>query len=842
MILLAGACLAGEAETVFSRPPTAVGSTLEFTVARRSDVEVAVLDAKDVVVRHLAAGVLGGESAPPAPLAPGLAQRLAWDGQDDHGQAAVGGPFRFRVRTGMGVRLQAIAGGDPYAFYSRDMGQGDHYAFRVTGLDVKANGDVYVMGNASNLGPPTIRQYAADGTYRRTVFPFPAGKPLDAVKGWGVNVRTDGTYAPGYSDLAAPAMSRIPIGATRAGCAALLPSPSTSTVTVSLLAGWDKPTNIHALVDIGSDGSLPAYAPRPLFADLPPPKALAGPLACAYGPDGAGFVTGLYVWGDAKGQSVETSGPWRDGQVWRIDPATGKSAVFFALPETELIGDMKARAASPIGHLSRYANYAALHCLAVDRDGSVLVGDRQNRRIIALDPAGKVRRELRVEHADAIAIDPGSHALYVTTRTGDVFTKGSVRLLRFADWTKDDAPAQTIEVCPSYGYSPRTFLGACRSGGATMLWLAYTTLPVRVYRDGPEGLQLAKDFSEAGPQRCLDMQHMVADPATDQVYVSDGSGACFRIADWRQPALVRCLQAADQPLNALNLAIDARRRVLYGHADRKPVVRYRMDGAYFEPLPVPGAADAAVTTAYNNDWRIGLGFGDRGFAVAPDGSVATLGGLRTEAFKMDDYGGYLHVFRADERQAPWPAVQFKQFGNPRAGGIRFDAKGNLYVGVSAEGKPAAPPAGFDKDKLFLASLGTIRRYAPTGKPGDLFPSEPAAPDKVYAVNYGSISNMFARTARFGVDGWGRIYYPTSLEPRVSVIDNEGNALLAFGTYGNRDSLGGLPGDAVPTADVPMAWPNSVDATDDYVYVSDLVNIRVLRLAKTFAASALAPIR
>ena len=93
--------------------------------------------------------------------------------------------------------------------------------------------------------------------------------------------------------------------------------------------------------------------------------------------------------------------------------------------------------------------------------------------------------------------------------------------------------------------------------------------------------------------------------------------------------------------------------------------------------------------------------------------------------------------------------------------------------------------------------------------------------------------------RFGVDPFGRIYYPTSLQPRVSVIDTAGNPIIDFGTYGNRDSMGGLPGDLVPTEDIPMAWPNCVDVTDDYIYVGDIVNIRLLRIRKTFALEKLA---
>ena len=811
--------------------------TVAFAVSQPTDVEVAILNAKGEVVRHLAAGVLGGTNAPPAPLKAGLSQSIEWDGKDDYGTLPPSTvqpppPFSVRVRAGMGVKLDTIVGGDPYAFFSKDMGAGDHFIWRITGLDVKADGHVFVMGNANNYGPPAIRQYAADATYERTVFPFPAGKPIESVQGWGVNVRADGTYAPGYSDLSSPALSRIPIAATRAGCASLLPSFGADTLTVSLLAGWDRPVNAGAVIDIGTDGSLRENKPVSLL-DGPKPDNIAGSIFCAYAPDGKSmYVSGLFAHTDSKSQAVQTSGFWRDGQVWKVDLATRKSTVFFALDEKDVIGDMAARRTSPIGHLTRYTPYAALQGIAVDGKGNVLVGDRQNKRIVALDPTGKIIREISVMHADAIALDPASKALYVTTRTGDVFTKGEVKLLKFNDWTKDTEPAVTMVVCPSYGYSPRPFLGVCRSGADTMVWLAYTTLPVHIYKDKGNALERFKDFYEAGPQRALDLQHMVADPRTDHVYVSDGSGACFRIVDWKNPVFVRCMLDEKTPLSALNLAVDARNRVLYGHADRKPVVRYRMDEPFFTPIAVANGSNTVVTPAYNNDWRIGLGFGDRGLAVAPDGSVVTLGALLNGKFKGDDYGGYLHFFKADAAKAPWQELHFRTFGAARSGGVRFDPKGNLYVG-KAEGKPTTPPAGFEKDNVFLASLGRIYKYAPTGAPGDLFPTEPAAPAKVYEVNYGSLSDHFSRTARFGVDGYGRIYYPTSLEPRVSVIDNEGNAILAFGTYGNRDSMGGLSGDLVPTKDVPMVWPNSVDATDDYIYVSDIVNIRLLRLAKKF---------
>ena len=63
-------------EVRFSTPPTAKKAgdktVITFAVGGRTDVEVAILDAKGKVVRHLAAGVLGAEKDPPKPLRKGL--------------------------------------------------------------------------------------------------------------------------------------------------------------------------------------------------------------------------------------------------------------------------------------------------------------------------------------------------------------------------------------------------------------------------------------------------------------------------------------------------------------------------------------------------------------------------------------------------------------------------------------------------------------------------------------------------------------------------------------------------------------------------------------------------
>src|SRR6185503_4725374 len=95
---------AAEPPPDFVKKPTAVRSgdkvTIAFTVDRPTDVAVTVEDGQGTVVRHLAAGVLGKN--PPEPLRPDtLAQALEWDGKDDYGKAAGGGPFKVRVRLGL---------------------------------------------------------------------------------------------------------------------------------------------------------------------------------------------------------------------------------------------------------------------------------------------------------------------------------------------------------------------------------------------------------------------------------------------------------------------------------------------------------------------------------------------------------------------------------------------------------------------------------------------------------------------------------------------------------------------------------------------------------------------
>lgn len=105
--LLNHALRAGEAR--FAKKPEATregaGARIAFELTARCDVEVAILDAKDNEVRHLAAGAVGAKESAPPLKAGSLAQVLSWDGSDDRGKQVPenSGPFKVRVRTGLSL-------------------------------------------------------------------------------------------------------------------------------------------------------------------------------------------------------------------------------------------------------------------------------------------------------------------------------------------------------------------------------------------------------------------------------------------------------------------------------------------------------------------------------------------------------------------------------------------------------------------------------------------------------------------------------------------------------------------------------------------------------------------
>ncbi len=214
----------------------------------------------------------------------------------------------------MGVKLDRIVGGNPYAYYLPVMGQGDHSAWRIMGLEAKPDGTVYVMGNANIYGPPALRAHSANGEYLRTVYPPPAGKPVDQMKGWGIIVRSNGTYTPQYGDVSSPSLSKTFIAGRRGHIAALIPSPGNDELLLS---------SDMRLMRVNTDGTIP---PTPelhgTLVNEPTASKFVGQMQIAVAPDRKSFYLAGVFSSQYSGRNctdADNSGPWRDGQVYQVD-------------------------------------------------------------------------------------------------------------------------------------------------------------------------------------------------------------------------------------------------------------------------------------------------------------------------------------------------------------------------------------------------------------------------------------------------------------------------------------------------------------------------------------------
>ena len=104
---------------------------------------------------------------------------------------------------------------------------------------------------------------------------------------------------------------------------------------------------------------------------------------------------------------------------------------------------------------------------------------------------------------------------------------------------------------------------------------------------------------------------------------------------------------------------------------------------------------------------------------------------------------------------------------------------------------------------------------------------------------GMTAHCMCEGCGFDVDPFGRVFFPNLGQFRVEVIDTNNNWIAAFGKYGNEDSGG--PAAKVKKPEVPLAWPCYAAVSDNYAYVADTVNRRVVRVKLAHAAEESCPI-
>lgn len=274
-----------------------------------------------------------------------------------------------------------------------------------------------------------------------------------------------------------------------------------------------------------------------------------------------------------------------------------------------------------------------------------------------------------------------------------------------------------------------------------------------------------------------------------------------------------------------------------------PITRYTPE-YYPAPLNFSNTGSNVVTPHCYG--RMGVGYGEKGLAVAPDKKVAVFQMHGFAAYYIDLFGDTGSSVRLDWGDSTSPVYRTDMYPNTiinlntgsrlGAGGIKYDLQGNYYFGTTIKPADHRVPAGFAADMAYQRGVGSVIRYAPGDTGSVNYTAQSASnSDRIYRSDFspfsGGSGECQCRSSRFDVDAFGRLFIPSGITQKVAVVDNNDNLIMEFGEYGNWDSQG--EGSLVPTSDIPFAWPVAAAVSENYLYVTDMVNTRLARIKMAF---------
>lgn len=851
---------------------------VEFGVDESTDVEVSIVSLRDSsVVRHLAAGVLGAN--PPAPLAANtLQQALAWDGKGDLGETITlpAESLTVRVRAGMHVSWNTCAENDPYTFFLP--GTGGNWCFN--GLEAKPDGSVYAYGSATNTGVMTVRCYDAEGVYRRTVFPYPSTLPSTDVTGLGVNLWDDGSFSPKTDNnksvcrLSPLMIAGVPKFSSTEGSAGSTLMPSRNPGTLFFMGTQG------SCMTVSVDGSRQGTAVHfPLITSpvLPvpsgsccPPEGTplrAGTQFVCEAADGAHYYMSG-VWSYAGSTAVDT-GFWKDGQVFKVDKNTGITSAFIRLDSVPTaLAVRSARIGPSGGSADTWTKYSSIHGMTTDDSGHIFICDRLHSQIGVYDTTGLFLGSIKVRHPEMVHVSKNTGAVYVLTRDVTGWYTGTMNLLKYNGWRGSPAAA-----CSAYVGSEVHYYGAWAylavseaAGGTPHVWVAHIYMPdIKIYRDNGSSFSFLKNLRGQSRNFLGGFDRLAVDRRTETVYLQDGWTTIGKVEEWSNPVAVPCSTTGGQRIRGHDMTVTFDGQLyVQGPGECGDSIKRYTSGRYHAPVDYPNTNYNALTPG---NWsHMGANMGFPGFAVSA-GKITAVSlpvdwsnGFYSVIGMADSGQSTFNIYGCDRAPTQYDTLAGRNLGI--VGGIRFDLQDNLYVGFPLRSKAHVVPAGFASDPAYLSGVGAVFKFAKgshgrvdgdkfcfSGCPSD---AEDRATDceRIYTAGYAPFSmneHCFCRTPRFDVDLFGRLFIPNAITQQVSVMDNNGNEIVAFGRYGNYDSKG--PGSAIPDPAIPFAWPTGAAASDDFIYVTDFGNSRLARIAMNYAlenirlpiASATAPL-
>ncbi len=819
-LLLLAILIPSAADAEFASPPRAVrgdgGTAVAFALKSAGDVEVAVLDAAGRIVRHLAAGMLGGKNPPPPPLRSGLEQRLVWDGKDDLGREAAGGPFKVRVRAGLSVRFGRMIGGSPYTGSVVSM----PYRAPVNGLVTDASGDLFVkmmssVGSHGNSGlwPWHLRKFDRKGEYVRTLLPYPATTPADRASGVDLVRTPDGRFAPALKTSLYPVYAALGNEIV----------PRLAAGEIVFVHTEARRLNFLAVDGSNRIRSVPLW---PEKSTLKCPSWLD--VQVALSPDGTRAYLANVAGVPYDGKKPADIDPaWPQGRIYRLDLAKSGSVPepFFdlKLPDFEK---------EPYWMPSAWDKKSAAAGIDTDAKGNVFVCDLVNHEVVEIDPAGRKLSATRVPWPDRVLVSRKTGDLYVLSRK---VSRGALPPATLHKIVGRGAAAKTVAELGLQGTVGGAFT-LDESGELPVLWLAGKEKEQD--RHG-ETLLRVEDRGAAfsvGSDRLLNRDekaisfvgYMDVDREAELVYVTNSGSGVWRFhGDTGEGGPI--------PIKAVDLAVGPGGHIYaWGQGTYDgPIARYTRDLA---PAPLTAASAPTYGHLYG---RAGRGYSVCGMDVDGHGRVyATFGTNECHVRVYDEKGGLVDFPRREKnREGKAGDVPAAITGVTGYGGsLRVDPAGNIYLLQAGTPKGTPVPPGWEKDEGYRQSVGTIYKFPPTG--GEIETKNFSVVKVTGAIaeypgcgpvsRWNAVGSCACTKPRFDVDGFGRLYIPNAITFSVSVRDNADNEIASFGSYGNYDAAG---------PEIPLGWPVTAGASDRAIYVGDALNHRVVRVDKRFALEA-----
>lgn len=838
---------------------------INFTVNANTDVEITVLNAKDEVVRHLAAGVLGGIKAPPEPLKVGLTQSLEWDGKDDFGKAPTNGPYKVRVRAGSTFKFGRFIGEDPYTF-----GQ-------VDGLACDEEGNLYISSSAGthNQSARTLRVYDNQGKYLNELMPFPANLSPDTMKGVALWDEAAKTWRPQSKSCLVPEI----YGAS-----------NISLISASVKNGiyFADRDDVYAL---NADGSLKGSA----FATKQRPWVVfdaknaekdhyghpwhyqVGTVCFSASPDGKWlYLTGPVPSADNPARKVEDP-RFPLGGVYRMK-LDGKDdmKLFVSLPATYDGAWAKEGGANYGGNSS-----GPIHFVGCDSKNNVYVPDRQANRVVVFSEDGKQIGEFPVKNPHQIVVHPKTDAIYVLRKYCNGYHTHSTIIDKFDNFKSDVKPSATFDKI-----DPKASAKIVVSAGKdkTILWVAGTQTGLLALEDKGSALTVTDTFFKRLAEPQVDWNRLSVDYARDEVYVADGGNLIWRYdGKTGTGGILKNKSGQRFPAVDLSVGYDGLLYIRTGEGFSGPLERYTRD---LEPAPYPSGTHIISPSIYS---RYGIGNCEKGLGVGPKGEVYISFMYDWTLYAIGGFGGDGKALPGSYLKGSFPAKKAESLkGYPpelnsavvgpipaASGGIRVDLSGNIYVGLDVKAEGNKPPAYLAKDEVGKRWTCSIVKFSPSG--GAILgikDSETKQPDspkialegKLTAENGlniyqglgplsgggpgGNSSCCVCRVPRFDVDRFGRIAMPSAYCANVLYYDNAGNLISEIGGYGNFDSQfvnanleNGKKGKpTVEGMEIPLTWPSGAGFSENHIYINDTYSRRVVRVDKTFKVESICDLK